>query len=347
MPPDRAAPVSLAGAVRCELREAVRPPYTVPLVVTFNGVLMAAAWFLLPTKWFDWLFTLHGPLAFAMVMAGWMYSDVPATNVLAPDRERVLAALDDPARLSRLLYAQNLTLWCFVAPFCTVVAVIIGYSNNDWPPTLVSITAIAIVPFGTLGVAGWVGILWPYHPRDLRFRWQHRHEWFHMIVRWLALLLVPYGLVPLLAVLVIRSQPGPVVDAVDQWAQPQASHHPLRRRVALAAVVSMGVFYGGHRAGLSSSVAATTSSTTTSATLTEDDTHCQLHVARLDLLSAWRLVAERHPYRARQDQHHPGSRDRSTQPTARPPQAPSDLRRLGRSRRVRRHDLGDQDTGPE
>ena len=91
------APASLAGAVQSELREAVRPPYTVPLVVTFNGLLMAAAWFLLPTKWFDWLFTLHGPLAFAMVMAGWMYSDVPATNVLAPDRERVLAALDDPA----------------------------------------------------------------------------------------------------------------------------------------------------------------------------------------------------------------------------------------------------------
>ncbi len=240
----------LAEAVQSELREAVHAPYTVPLVVAFNGVLMAAAWFLLPTKWFDWLFTLHGPLAFAMVMAGWMYSDVPATNVLASDRERVLALLDDPPRLSRLLYAQNLTLWCFVAPFCTVVALIIGYLNNDWPPTLVSITAIAIVPFGALGVAGWVGIIWPYHPRDLRFRWQHRHDWSHMIVRWLALLLVPYGLVPLLGVLIIT--PSLVLWSV---LSTNGLSHKLPTThfaggVAVAAVVSMCVFYGGHHAGL-------------------------------------------------------------------------------------------------
>ena len=243
-------PASLGAAVRFELRQAVRPPYTVPAVVTFNGLLMACAWFLLPTKWLDWLFTLHGPLAFAMVMAGWMYSDVPATNVLAPDRERVLAALDDPVMIRRLLYAKNLCLWCFVAPFCTLVALIIGDVHHDWPPTVVSITAIAIVPFGTLGVAAWIGILWPYHPRDLRFRWQHRHDRFHMIVRWLALLLIPYGLVPLLAVLVIT-------PSLVLWSM--LSTNGLSSRlptthfaggIALAAVVSMGVFYGGHRTGL-------------------------------------------------------------------------------------------------
>ncbi len=243
-------PDSLGAAMRSELRDALRPPYTVPLVVTFNGLLMAAAWFLLPTKWFDWLFTLHGPLAFAMVLAGWMYSDVPATNVLAPDRERVLAALDDPPMLRRLLYAKNLTLWCFVAPFCTLVAVIIGLVHHEWPPTIVSVTAIAIVPFGTLGVAGWVGIVWPYHPRELRFRWQHRREWVHMIVRWLALILVPYGLVPLLAVLIIS-------PSLVLWSMLSASglSHKLPTShfaggIALAAVVSMGVFFGGHRAGL-------------------------------------------------------------------------------------------------
>jgi hypothetical protein len=245
-----AAPPSLLTFVRIELRAAVQPPYTVPLVVAFNGVLMAAAWFLLPTKWFDWLFTLHGPLAFAMVLAGWMYSDVPATNVLASDRERALAAMDDPVALRRLLYAKNLALWWFVAPFCTLVALIIGYVHHNWPPTLVSITAIGIVPFGALGVAGWVGILWPYHPRDLRFRWQHRHEWRHMIVRWIALLLVPYGLVPLLAVLIIS-------PSLVLWSM--LSHNGLSEKlptthfaggIALAAVVSMAVFYGGHRAAL-------------------------------------------------------------------------------------------------
>ncbi len=243
-------PESLGAAVRFELRDALHRPYTVPLIVAFNGLLMAAAWFLLPTKWFDWLFTLHGPLAFAMVMAGWMYSDVPATNVLAPDRLRIVAALDDPQMLRRLLYAKNLALWCFVAPFCTVLAVIIGYYQHNWPPTIISITAIAVVPFGTLGVAGWVGIVWPYHPRELRFRWEHRREWFHMIVRWIVLLLVPYGLVPLLAVIIIS--PSLVLWSV-------LSSHGLTHRlptshfaggIALAAVVSMAVFYLGHRTSL-------------------------------------------------------------------------------------------------
>jgi hypothetical protein len=243
-------PDSLRAAVAVELRASLRSPYTVPLVVTFNGLLMAGAWFLLPTKWFDWLFTLHGPLAFAMVLAGWMYSDVPATNVLAPDRERILAALDQPVVLRRLLYAKNLALWCFVAPFCTVVAMVIGYVHHDWPPTLVSITAIAIVPFGTLGVAGWVGIIWPYHPRDLQFRWQHRHEWRHMIVRWIALLLIPYGLVPLLAVLLIT--PSLVMWSMlsDQGLTEKLPTTNFAGGIALAAVLSMGVFFGGHRTAL-------------------------------------------------------------------------------------------------
>ncbi len=223
-------PPSLGAALGWELREAFRPPFADLLVVAFNAALMCVAWFLLPTSWQNWLFTLHGPLAFAMVLAGWMYSDVPATNVLAPDSRRVLAALDDPAMLRRLLYAKNLTLWCLVAPFCTVVAVIIGWVHHDWPPTLVSVTAIAVVPFGTLGVSACVGIRWPYHPRELRFRWEHRREWRHMIVRWIALVLTPYGLVPLLAVDHHHPQPGPVVDAVGARADRQAAHHPLRRR---------------------------------------------------------------------------------------------------------------------
>ena len=152
--------------------------------------------------------------------------------------------------LSRLLYAQNFTLWCFVAPVCTVVAVFIGYFHHDWPPTLVSIVAIAIVPFGALGVAGWVGIIWPYHPRELGFRWQHRHEWRHMILRWLVLILVPYGLVPLLGGLIIA-------PSLVLWSM--LSTNGLTHRlptthfaggVALAAVVSTSVFYAGHRAGL-------------------------------------------------------------------------------------------------
>jgi hypothetical protein len=239
-------PGSLGDAVRWELRAALRRPFTIPLVVTFNALLMAGAWLLLPVTWQDWLFTLHGPSAFAMVLAFWMYADVPATNVLAPDRERVLAALDDPAMLRRLLFAKNIALWFFVAPFCAVVAVVIGFVIQDWPPVLVSITAIGVVPFGVLGVAGWVGIVWPYHPRDLRFRWEHRRQWFHMLVRWCALLLVPYGVVPGLGAVVIA--PSLVLWSLLSGAglsERLPTSHFLGG-VLLAAVVSMGAFVGGY-----------------------------------------------------------------------------------------------------
>ena len=209
-----------------------------------------ARWFLLPVKWQDWLFTLHGPSAFAMVLAFWMYADVPATNVLAPDRERMVAALDEPAMLRRLLYAKNIALWCFVAPVCAIVAVVIGFIDHDWPPVLVSITAIGVVPFGVLGIAGWVGILWPYHPRELSFRWKHRRDWWHTIVRWSALVLIPYAVVPTLGLLVIT-------PSLLLWSM--LSSNGLSSRlptahfaggVALAAVVSMGAFHLGSTVGL-------------------------------------------------------------------------------------------------
>ena len=243
-------PTSLVEATQWELRRAVHRPFTVPAVVSFNALLMTGAWFLLPVKWQDWLFTLHGPSAFAMVMAFWMYADVPATNVLAPDRKRVLAALEQPAMLRRLLYAKNITLWCFVAPFCAIVAVVIGFVDHDWPPVLVSITAIGVVPFGVLGISGWVGILWPYHPRELSFRWKHRREWWHMIVRWSALVLMPYAVVPMLGLLVIT-------PSLLLWSM--LSSNGLSSRlptahfaggIALAGVVSIAAFYAGSSIGL-------------------------------------------------------------------------------------------------
>lgn len=52
------------------------------------------------------MFDLHGAPAFPIVPGNWMHADVPATNLLAPDRSRVLAALDDEAMLIRVLTAK-------------------------------------------------------------------------------------------------------------------------------------------------------------------------------------------------------------------------------------------------
>ena len=82
---DRVAP-TLPLAVRDEFRRILHGRIEEPTTVAVNGVLVTMAWFLLPTKLNNVLFNLHSSMAFALVLAVWMYSDVPATNVLGPDK---------------------------------------------------------------------------------------------------------------------------------------------------------------------------------------------------------------------------------------------------------------------
>ncbi|MBV8463631.1 MAG: hypothetical protein JO368_10080 [Acidimicrobiales bacterium] len=235
--------------MRTELGRAFEPPYETPIVVVVNGALMSLSWFFLPPELKNALFSLHGTLAFALVLAGWMFSDVPATNVLGPDAERVLAALDDPVMLRRLLYAKNVVLWIFVAPLCSVIALAIGLNADDLTATVISIVAIAIVPFGALGVSAWLGIRFPYHPIPLSERWRHRRPWRHMIVRWFGLAVTPYVLVP--AILALFMLPS-----LAFWSA--FAEHGLRSRLSdteyavgilIACALAVGGSAGGHRFG--------------------------------------------------------------------------------------------------
>ena len=213
-----------------------------------NGLLMAGAWFLFPAN--NALFRFHGALAFPMILASWMYSDVPATNVLGSDAARWILALDDPVMLRRLLYAKNLVLWTLIAPLCSIIAIGIGLHEKRVLASLMTIAWIAVVPLGALGLAAWVGIWFPYHPLALRHRWEHRRPFRRMIVRWLTLALVPYGLVPLLGVAVsiptltlwgLRSQSGGITRIPDS---------DLAWGVLIACVVAMIAWVGGHHFGV-------------------------------------------------------------------------------------------------
>ena len=172
-------------------------------MVAVNGLLMVGAWFLLPAQLQDDLFRWHGPFAFPLVLAGWMYSDVPATNVLGADPSASLAVLDDGVGLRRLLTARSAVLWLLVTPVCLLVALGIGAHEHRWTTTVLSIAALSVVPLGPLGVSAWVGIRWPYHPIALRQRWAARRDWRHQLVRWGALVVVPYALVPALCAVII------------------------------------------------------------------------------------------------------------------------------------------------
>ena len=185
-------PRTMRDAVRAEFGRALRPPYETPGVVVMNGLLMTACWLLLPRSWF---FDFTGTMAFPIILAGWMYADVPATNVFAPDRRRILAAFDDGRELRLLLFAKNAVLWLFVTPLCIAIAIGLGAAEHQATVTALSIVVIALAPLGVLGLSGILGTYFPYHPLPLRWRWEHRSN-RRMLMRWGTLVLLPYVLVP-------------------------------------------------------------------------------------------------------------------------------------------------------
>jgi hypothetical protein len=242
-------PCTLRDAVQAECTRALRPPYETLITVAANGALMSSAWFFLPKSLKDDVFTLHGSLAFALVLAAWMYSDVPATNVLGPDRRRVMAAINDPILFRRLLYAKNIVLWTIITPACSIIALFTGILSHDLLATLYTVIWIGVVPFGALGISAWVGILFPYHPMPLRFRWEHRRPLKRMLGRWLTLAVTPYVLVPALAVVLM-------IPSLLLWGF--TSVHGLSRKlpdndlgwgVGLACAVAVACSFCSHRLG--------------------------------------------------------------------------------------------------
>jgi hypothetical protein len=241
-------PATMRAAVRAEWRRALHPPCETPAVVVGNGVLLSACWTLLPASAVSSLFRFHGPLVFAAVLATWMYSDVPATNLLGGDPQRSIAALPNPTVLRRMWYAKNIIVWALVTPVCALIAIGIGIYENRLGTTLLTVLWIAAVPLGALGFSSWLGVWFPYHVLPLRYRWARRRRWRRMLARWTVLVLAPYAVVPLLtAVLTLPSvllwaavapaKPAKITDGQFAWG------------LLLAAVLAVAAWTVGHWLG--------------------------------------------------------------------------------------------------
>ena len=216
------------------------------MVIVLNGLLMAGAWFWLPP---NWLFSMHQARVFPIVLASWMYADVPATNVLGSAAARMGALLDRPAELRRALAAKSIVLWSMVTPICLVVCYLTWRTTHESVLTMVgTMVILAVAPFGALGVAGWLGIWFPYHAMTLQDRWRHRRPYRRMVVRWSALVLIPYGLVPALASMVL----APVLlgwrATGESWAT--ISDTGLAVGAAVLVLVSAVVWQAGLAAGV-------------------------------------------------------------------------------------------------
>ncbi|MFD4266561.1 hypothetical protein [Rhodococcus sp. NPDC058481] len=194
---------TLAATVRSEWVRAWRWPAQVPLTVLGNAALVSVAWFLIPRSW---LFDFTGTWGFPIALAGWMYADVSATNVLGQDPGDALAVLTDGAALERLLRAKTVVLWLMVAPVCATVALAVGIVEHDLTLAALMAAGLWVIPLGPLALSGWVGVVFPYHQRSLRWRWANRRRFWSVVARWLVLVVLPYGVFPA-GILVVLAVP--------------------------------------------------------------------------------------------------------------------------------------------
>jgi hypothetical protein len=237
-------PTTIAAAYRTELFRAFHSPYETPIVVAINGVLMGVLWVWTPAQS---LFSVHKIWAFPLILASWMYSDVPATNVFGSDAKRMIAAFDDLSAMRRMLYAKNLVLMTLVVPIASTMAVLVAVQMHRPIVAIWNVALVVLVPLGALGVSGWFGIYFPYHPIPLKERWEHRSPFWHMIVRWLTLAMVPYGLVPALSFLVIG--PALLVWKIGGGVDPSTGTRDTAFAVGIVVACAIAVvllFFGHH-----------------------------------------------------------------------------------------------------
>jgi hypothetical protein len=192
----------LRRAVVSEYRRVVRPPWEIPTALVTNGALMVAAWFLLPPRAHAFLFSLNGPLAFPVILASWMLADTPATNVMGSSPALALSVLRDQAAYWRWLAARCIVIGSLIGVACAAGVMYVGVGHYPWSEIVWSCALVALLPVGVLPVAAWLGIVFPYHPRSLRRRWQHRRAW-RTHLRWVVLAFAPFFYVPLIGLAIL------------------------------------------------------------------------------------------------------------------------------------------------
>jgi hypothetical protein len=201
--PSQLSLADLLTAVKAEYRRILTERRDDLIAVSFNALLVTFCWFLLPDKIVNWLFTLHGALAFPYFLEMWMLGDTPATNVAGRDAVRAVAQLQDPAALRLWLRAKHFVLASFVGPAAAIVALVIGAVQHRYSASVAVAITLLFLPLGVLSVAAWVGLWVPYHPQRLLWRWQHRSDWRAALLRWGVLVLLPFMVVPLIAIVLL------------------------------------------------------------------------------------------------------------------------------------------------
>jgi hypothetical protein len=150
------------------------------------------------------LWNPHGPDSLAIALLVWMVADVPATNVFGSDASRMRSALFQPRALLSMLHAKAIALWALAMTICIPIDVLSGLRAGRSAAEACAIAiALALIPLSILGLAGFVGAAFPYHPIALRDRYATDRRNPRRLVRWAVLVTLPYMLVPALGQLAV------------------------------------------------------------------------------------------------------------------------------------------------
>lgn len=247
-PPQPVRAPGFAAELRSEIRRLVHPPRDDLSILAGNALLVCAGWFLLPPAARDWLFDLHGRLAFAVVLQTWMLADTPATNLLGNDVAGALAAIPDQRRLRRLLRVKVTALACVVGAVGAAASVALAARDGRWAAGAATAALMLTLPFGTAAVSSWLGVVLPYHRRSLRWRWAHRRLWRRHL-RWAALVVIPYTAVPVLYGALV----GPAALAAADMHRRDHHHHLTGPSLLVGAIIAclfaVAVYVVGSHAG--------------------------------------------------------------------------------------------------
>jgi hypothetical protein len=119
------------------------------------------------------------------------------------DAVRAVAQLQNPAALRLWLWTKHVVLASFIGPIAAIVAIVIGIVQQRYDTGAAVAVTLLFLPLGVLSVAAWIGLWQPYHPRKLLWRWEHRSDWRAAVLRWIVLVLLPFLIVPIIAIVLL------------------------------------------------------------------------------------------------------------------------------------------------
>jgi len=165
---------SLWWQLRQELHTVFRPPFEVIGIVLVNVALVLGMWFLLGP---DTVARYSALIFLPVATTSWAYADVPATNLFGSHSDQVLAFLDDPAKIKRVITVQNLALWIVISPAMMIFSLALIPSQNEPMMSMAVAIGVLVVPFAYLGLASIMAPLLPFHPLPWRERLARRDTW--------------------------------------------------------------------------------------------------------------------------------------------------------------------------